>query len=219
MRFSAGLKESERENKAEDDVLGFESVYRVKLWRSDGRTQLSPPDAGVVPGASDRDAFKNVIGVDEDLKTQAFTSDWKCVDEALVICLDIFGYVEKLIKRDDSSPSATASHILGRCDSRWTAYLSVPEGLRPSWRLLYISPLPERSGDLQLRIFHCALLTNGFELKFKAAVHPRCIFCNIPGTVVLAFSDCPRRIPLSEVLGRALRGLGVLFTWTQSSAL
>ena len=50
--------------------------------------------------------------------------------------------------------------LRGRCDSKWRARLSVPEGVRPSWRLLYKSPLPKRSGDLQWRILHCIVPTN-----------------------------------------------------------
>lgn len=58
------------------------------------------------------------------------------------------------------------------------------------WRVLYKLPLPKRSGDLQWRVIHGALVTNTFLSRLDSKVREGCPFCSASETVVHVFVDC-----------------------------
>lgn len=89
-------------------------------------------------------------------------------------------------------------------------YLSAPEGVTPSWRLLYKSPIPKRSGDLQWRIIHGIVATDNFVSRFNTLVSSTCPFCNDTDNVFHLFCDCFRLVPFFLLLDGMMSKLGFL---------
>lgn len=102
--------------------------------------------------------------------------------------------------------------LKGRTDRKWRIHLSTPPSQSPMWRLLYKSPLPKRSGDLQWRVLHSVMPTNIFLFKCNLTDSPLCRFCGLPDTVFHCFCDCHRLDPLLNTLDRIINDLGSPFS-------
>ncbi|MGH0138132.1 UNVERIFIED_CONTAM: hypothetical protein FKN15_065177 [Acipenser sinensis] len=102
--------------------------------------------------------------------------------------------------------------LKGLVDSKWRAHLSVEEGRRPVWRVLYKPPLIKRVGDLQWKILHCIVSTGRFLHRVDPSISEQCAFCSAEETLFHAFSECERLRPLFNLLQGILNNLGVVFS-------
>ncbi|TWW55992.1 Transposon TX1 uncharacterized 82 kDa protein ORF 1 [Takifugu flavidus] len=64
--------------------------------------------------------------------------------------------------------------LLNRAASVWTDRLGEH---RPQWRVLYKPPIKKRTGDLQWRILHGAVVLNVYLSRLDPAVSDQCPFC------------------------------------------
>lgn len=96
----------------------------------------------------------------------------------------------------------------GRCDTKWRARLSVPDGLSPSWRLLYKGPLPKCcSGGPCTSI----MPTNNTVSKFNPNISQSCCLCNDIDNVFHTFCNYDRPRPLFKLIGSVLGRMGFIF--------
>lgn len=88
-----------------------------------------------------------------------------------------------------------------RPDMKGRTRLSDSQNQSPSWRVLYKSPVPKRSGDLQWHVLHCAMVKKVFVAQLRTDVSTVCIRCHVPDTLFYCFCDCSTDNPLSLLDG------------------
>ncbi|KAK0155411.1 Transposon TX1 uncharacterized protein [Merluccius polli] len=94
----------------------------------------------------------------------------------------------------------------------WRAHLALGEEVRPQWRSLYKPPLSKRVADLQWRLLHGILAVNAFINILNSAVPKTCPFCGAAETVFHCFMECPRLVPLFNLLDCLFRKVGEVFS-------
>lgn len=104
------------------------------------------------------------------------------------------------------------NRLRGLVDSKWRAHLSVEEGHRPVWRLLYKPPLIKRVGDLQWKILHGIVSTGRFLHRVDPSISELCAFCSAEESIFRTYSECEGLRPLFNLLKGVLSDLGAVFS-------
>lgn len=123
-----------------------------------------------------------------------------------------FYCIEKKMLYHICVKSVHLGQLKQRPDTKWRSFLSIPDGVYPSWSLLYKPPISKRCGDLQWRILHCIVASNSFISKLNETVLPMCPFCNVHDTIFHMFCECSRLGSLFELLEGILVKLGISYT-------
>ena len=76
--------------------------------------------------------------------------------------------------------------------SRWDEFFGPGSTPKGSWRSLYKPPVEKRVGDLQWRIVHGGIATNGYLAHLDPSNGVGCPFCRREETVFHLFVECPR---------------------------
>ncbi|KAA8593148.1 hypothetical protein FQN60_009264 [Etheostoma spectabile] len=119
-------------------------------------------------------------------KLDGFSGDFLTVTDSKVVDLytvtgkGVYNCCVKFLNR---------SKLDGSVDTGWRQRLRVDSGVKPAWRVLYKSPLPKRTGDLQWRILHGAIAVNAFVSVLNPLTLNGCPFCGLL-TAFLNAIDC-----------------------------
>lgn len=66
------------------------------------------------------------------------------------------------------------SILNGRPDTKRRTHFPNSRIQSPSWRVLYKSPIPKRSGDLQWHVLYCTMANKFFVTKLRPEISPLC---------------------------------------------
>ncbi len=84
--------------------------------------------------------------------------------------------------------------------SRWPGLLRPDFLVRDRWRTLYKPPVEKRTADLQWRIIHGAIATDGHVAHLNPAVEGKCRFCGEQEDIEHLFLRCSRLQGLFNLL-------------------
>lgn len=108
----------------------------------------------------------------------------------------------------------TLNSLAGIEESWWTEFFGPDISPKGSWRSLYKLPVEKRTADLQWRIVHGAIATNRYRAHLDPELGEGCIFCSHSETLVHLFVQCPRLLPMFDLLKVWFQGLGEVFSFS-----